>query len=1059
MDPEYDVLLDALLQRYKDVFAPNPVPSRESLKKVLFCTAIKGLERTRKVQHCIVTRLFPNMERLIKFGNDKTRARSQEHWAQWGAHVAELASTNIDLVFNTGRLEELEGKMVRVVVEAEILAKALEKMLETRTPVEKEDMWPYGHFVANSQSSRAHFSAILALPDGSSTQNAQMFLSKEILEYEDILDTISGLQIYTLIHLLCFANLAGMKDLKRVLLSEILPHTRKMYPSVDKPMFALAAGCWTTWAIEIEEMAWAHLYLDKIGTGGYTFAFINTSFESAITEGNHCIGHTLMRLEQITQKLSELTKELLKSDMTSIQMHALSNEYHRYVMVWKYQQIFDRDAVAQIGQIMGQFKAENAQKVAALEGLVYYRIFPIMKRLKAHGDLEVRAWSQDRLSAWLSSFDLLAAKLDLLTDQNSFKGPEPPGDLLSQMTESFCDLFLQITELFGDLIEERLESSLTMDEFVRKSIPSLRGALNNSFPQKSDSEILYEVLSKLVGSTSWTEPGRPDDKLGQQHQHHKGGRSIAQVLEKVNSAAAKLANVCRFVLILIFAIMLQGLCLLIGSLSYQDSADLTYSLTKDQIDSREQMNAMLQQTDKDEASESGYDSVSSSAELHEKLAASGEARSAPGNLQDAMVRIRNLGKEKSRLIELFDETSRQHAKLKRKHQDLQDKVWIANQKMDNIDAMLEKAVADEELHKSEAAQTRQKMRDALRDAELYEAELAKARKKIETQNAKISKIQSSLSSAIDKGKNQNLLLSRASSEIYKLRSELQNLMTEKKVKDMDIARYKKEADERDMFNEACKFPRAIYYHSSALLTLSLPKTELQDIRAAALEELSSTSKNNQSEGQAPQDTAHEKDVELRNALAEIRILRKENADMIRVRAENVGLRKQLEDEAKDKQAKRALHVSVNENVGPVNDCLAGASTEKIEPEHPDTSKLFASQSLQKGPMPVAVDLEDDIQRTYQTGMRNVAWKQAPPASVNKVNFSQSSISAMHSQRENTQYDNCSDDSGLNPFYFLTQVPTAFPSLKPPPAPTPLGENLPFRFVAKKEKKKGKGGKN
>lgn len=118
----------------------------------------------------------------------------------------------------------------------------------------------------------------------------------------------------------------------------------------------------------------------------------------------------------------------------------------------------------------------------------------------------------------------------------------------------------------------------------------------------------------------------------------------------------------------------------------------------------------------------------------------------------------------------------------------------------------------------------------------------------------------------------------------------------------------------------------------------------------------------------------------------------------------------------------------------------GSETEPV-PEHSDTSKLFTSKNTKSGPMPIAVNLEDDIELSLRPGMRNIAWKNRPPESVTKV----SSTQRQH-------------NAGILVLIETRQAPTEqFPPLSAP-TPAPPTESLPYSIGPMKEKKKGKGRK-
>jgi hypothetical protein len=163
-------------------------------------------------------------------------------------------------------------------------------------------------------------------------------------------------------------------------------------------------------------------------------------------------------------------------------------------------------------------------------------------------------------------------------------------------------------------------------------------------------------------------------------------------------------------------------------------------------------------------------------------------------LLDAILQIVDLKEEKFRIMDLFQETSKAHERLKRRHQDLLNENRSETQKKHDAKYLLEEALADAKMHKGEAAEARNKM----------ELMLKEHKTRHEAQKTRIAYIQSNLATAIDKEKSQRVLLYKASSENAELRSELKDVNTEKKINALDLARYKGEADERNIYKEACK---------------------------------------------------------------------------------------------------------------------------------------------------------------------------------------------------------------------------------------------------------------
>ncbi|KAF2439069.1 hypothetical protein P171DRAFT_490512 [Karstenula rhodostoma CBS 690.94] len=410
-------------------------------------------------------------------------------------------------------------------------------------------------------------------------------------------------------------------------------------------------------------------------------------------------------------------------------------------------------------------------------------------------------------------------------------------------------------------------------------------------------------------------------------------------------------------------------------------------------------------------SEANAQGTSVSSEMQAKSIVGHENDSAPTSLEDAIIRIGDMEKEKLRIMELFQETSREHDILKRRHQDLKNENWSEAQKKRDTETKLEEAHADAEKHKNEVFQIRKKMERMAKEHKASD----------EAQKIRIVDMQSSLATAIDKEKSQSVLLNRASTQNAELRKELEELKIQKKIRDLDLARYKEEANERNMYKEALdqmtmERDREVQEHEATRIKLTDAEAELQSMEAT-IEDLRTKFKDKSPQRKAAQDLLDQKDIEFGKALAEVRHLRKENTD----------LRKQLDSQVNtisalsDQQQQQLSCIHGKEDIRHVAESAVGAPSQQHEPEHPDTSKLFTSKSPKKGPLFIPIDLEDDIQRSVQNGMTNVAWKQGSFASV-------------------------------------TKTPTErFPPLSAPASATPV-EHLPYSIVQKKEKKKGKGGK-
>jgi hypothetical protein len=439
------------LREFEEIFAQHTVPSEIAIRKLIAYTGQVKAQRLEQLGACICLKLLPNMQLLNRLGNGEMRSRAQEYWEAWGT----LVESKIKQFKSISNMDKMEEAIVKISDEAEILDQLLEKIFETRTSFDKRE-------------TSAHIRMIAALqmkdtPKG----DAAMLKAKECSVHDEVFHVTFGL------HQLTCAILVGctrrepfdISHLGGLIMKDILPSMLSVRLHGHSQAYALALDVWTLWTTEVEDFTWTKL-LQVQGNGDLSSsAFSEWPFKSPTKETSDTLHH----LENTTNKFSSILKKALQSGICLRGLNVLTNDCRYSILLWRYRHIFETKAAADQADIMKFLEVANAWGCFEVEDLIFYKILPIMKRLRSVQDLKLRTWADYVWDFWITKSKEIVAKY---FSNEGIKSSEKP--FMVKITR-------ELTNLSSDLIDQCLsESRISFEILKRNQIGALKRFLDGT---------------------------------------------------------------------------------------------------------------------------------------------------------------------------------------------------------------------------------------------------------------------------------------------------------------------------------------------------------------------------------------------------------------------------------------------------------------------------------------------------------------------------------------------------------------------------------------------------